>query len=825
MAGHEKTKGGRSVYYSAIGILAILVMLIESHDVLLNPKDALKRPAWKVYRRFLFAVLAYYITDVLWGFLEGAGLAVLLFADTTVYFFAMAVGVLFWAEFIVAYLEEESAFGRFLVTAGRAIAAVTAVLSVVNIFTPLLFTVDSDAVYTPLTLRYAVLTSQILLLLLISAYAVSSILRHPEEKNLKFRTLVYFGSVTSVFLALQLWFPFYPLYSIAYMISTSMIHTFVISEEKEEYRRDLAEAEKIAELKDVISSMLDNIPGMTFTKDAETGVYLACNQSFAAYAQKDDPEDVIGYVDAELFDAETAKNFGADDRMALSMDEPYIFFENIPDDEGGQRQMQTTKLKYTDGNGRLCLLGIIQDVTDMVRIQRESATSVEAYEKARGAGIMYSHMAQSMARGFMALYYVNIDSEEFIEYHPDAEGRLAEARRGWHFFEECERIAEERVYQDDRASVLKTLDRKSLEEALDRNKTVVSTFRRIAEDGMAFVSMKISRMEDDGRYIIIGITDVDEHVKERQNAVRLREEQIAYARLVALAGDFLSIFLVDPETGRFREIRTAAGFESLMQTGEQEDFFTSARDASARIVHPEDMNRYLSLMTRENILSEIGERGFFTLTYRIMTEDEPRYVQFKAAMTEEPEGRRLIVGISDIDAQVRQEERYIQSLAQAQIEAHLDPLTGVKNRHAYLDAEERMNRQLMGGYVQDFAIVIFDVNDLKKVNDVEGHQAGDRFLQDACRIICGVFDHSPVFRIGGDEFAVIAQGGDYARIDELMAKMDENNENAIKNGGIVIACGMAKREGESTVAPVFVRADQQMYDNKSDLKARREEMQ
>ena len=825
MAGHEKTKGGRSMYYSAIGILAILVMLIESHDILLNPKDALKRPAWKAYRRFLFTVLAYYITDVLWGILEDAKLAALLFADTTVYFLVMAVGVLFWAQFIVAYLEEKGGFGRFLVNAGRAIAAVTAVLSVVNIFTPLLFTVDGGAVYKALPLRYAVLISQILLLLLISGYALSSILRHPEEKNLKFRTLIYFGTITAGFLIVQLWFPYLPLYSVAYLLSTSMIHTFVITDEKEEYRRDLAEAEKIAELKDVISSMLDNIPGMTFTKDAETGVYLACNQSFAAYAQKDEPEDVIGYVDAELFDAETAKNFAADDRMALSMDEPYIFFENIPDDEGGQRQMQTTKLKYTDGNGRLCLLGIIQDVTDMVRIQRESATSVEAYEKARGAGIMYSHMAQSMARGFMALYYVNIDSEEFIEYHPDAEGKLAEARRGWHFFEECELIAEERVYEDDRASVLKTLDRKSLEEALEQNKTVVATFRRIAGDGLAYVSMKISRMEDDGRYIIIGITDVDADMKERQTAVRLREEQIAFARLTALTGDYRSIFLVDPETGSFREISAATGLETLAQPEEHEDFFTTGRDSSARSVYPEDLNRFLSLMTRENILSEIEERGFFTLTYRIMTEDEPRYVQFKAAMTEEPEGRRLIVGISDIDAQVRQEERYIQNLAQAQIEAHLDPLTGVKNRHAYLDAEERMNRQLMGGYVQDFAIVIFDVNDLKKVNDVEGHQAGDRFLQDACRIICSVFDHSPVFRIGGDEFAVIAQGGDYARIDQLMAKMYENNENAIKNGGIVIACGMAKREGESTVAPVFVRADQQMYDNKSDLKARREEMQ
>ena len=48
------------------------------------------------------------------------------------------------------------------------------------------------------------------------------------------------------------------------------------------------------------------------------------------------------------------------------MDEPYIFFEDVMDAAGNPRQLQTTKLKYTDDAGRLCLLGIVQDVTDTV---------------------------------------------------------------------------------------------------------------------------------------------------------------------------------------------------------------------------------------------------------------------------------------------------------------------------------------------------------------------------------------------------------------------------------------------------------------------------
>jgi hypothetical protein len=64
----------------------------------------------------------------------------------------------------------------------------------------------------------------------------------------------------------------------------------------------------------------------------------------------------------------------------------------------------------------------------------------------------------------------------------------------------------------------------------------------------------------------------------------------------------------------------------------------------------------------------------------------------------------------------------------------------------------------------------------------------------------------------------IVQGADYECIGELMGKMKDHNTKAARTGGIVIACGMAKYEGSLSVAPVFDRADQNMYRNKSELK-------
>lgn len=807
------------VYYSAIGVLAALILIIENQDVLADTRKFFDKPVWTVYRRFLFTVLAYYITDILWGILESRKLAGLLFADTTVYFAVMAAGVLLWVQFSVAYLEEKSAFGRLLVYVSRIVAGLIAILAVVNIFIPVLFTVDSDCVYQALPMRYVQLVIQILLLLMISGFALSLMVSHPENSGKRYLAMAIFGFVMALFLLIQLWFPYLPLYAIAYMLGTSLLHTIVINEEKAGYQRDLKEAQKIAELKRTISSLLDNMPGINYTKDAETGEYLACNQAFATYAHKDSPEGVIGLKPADIFDPVTSGRAAEEDRIALSMDGPYIFFEDVQDAAGNPRQLQTTKLKYIDASGRLCVLGMSQDVTDMVRIRRENATTKEAYEKARSTGIIHTHIAQALARGYTDLYYVNLDSEEFIRYHTDEKnGTLTEVQRGYHFFEECQTAIEQQVYPDDREAVQKALERKTLAAALERNRNFAITFRLGPEDRTSYVTVNASRMVDNDRYIVLGLSNADEQMKQRRAAERVREEQSAYARINALVGDFLCVYVVDPADGRYRQFSANADFRSFGLAREGGDFFADVREKGSAAVYPEDLGRFLTAVTRENVMTEVEQCGIFTLSFRLVMEDKPHYVQLKAAAVEEKEGKRLVIGLNDIDAQVRQEEKYVSSLAKARMEASVDALTGVKNRHAFLMAEERLNDQIAENEEKEFAVVILDVNDLKKVNDTEGHAAGDQHIREACKIICELFRHSPVFRLGGDEFAVIVQGSDYACIDELIGQMDKRNAEAQKSGGIVIACGMARRTDDAAVASVFERADQNMYENKSRLK-------
>jgi diguanylate cyclase (GGDEF)-like protein len=364
------------------------------------------------------------------------------------------------------------------------------------------------------------------------------------------------------------------------------------------------------------------------------------------------------------------------------------------------------------------------------------------------------------------------------------------------------------------------MNRDYLRKALDENKVFELTYRRVKGGDPFYVQMKVTRMEDDKRFAVIAVQDIDEQVRHREEEERIQEERIVYARLHALTGNFIVVYVVDPETDHYREFSATDDYtEGFEQAKTGENFFEKVREAARQYNDPEDLPRFLTAFTKEQVMAEIARSGIFTLGYRLLMDGRPVHCQMKAAIVEEKEGPRLIVGLNDIDVQVRQEEEYGRRLAQAQAEASIDALTGVRNKHAYMVMEAQMDRRIANHRQPPFAMMMLDVNDLKKINDTAGHQAGDRYLRDACKIICDIFKHSPVYRIGGDEFAVIAQGSDYAFIEDRFEKVSAHNAEALQNGGILIACGMARFEDDKRVADVLERADRNMYENKNALKA------
>ena len=156
--------------------------------------------------------------------------------------------------------------------------------------------------------------------------------------------------------------------------------------------------------------------------------------------------------------------------------------------------------------------------------------------------------------------------------------------------------------------------------------------------------------------------------------------------------------------------------------------------------------------------------------------------------------------------------------------AYTDSLTGVRNAGALHVAMDRLNGAIHNeGQAEkpEFAVVVFDCNRLKEINDRYGHEHGDLYLKKACGLICDIYAHSPVFRMGGDEFAVLLQYSDYENRDELLEQFDrraeENNAAAREPWETInISKGMAyyMPESDTGTQDVLSRADNRMYEEK-----------
>ncbi len=152
--------------------------------------------------------------------------------------------------------------------------------------------------------------------------------------------------------------------------------------------------------------------------------------------------------------------------------------------------------------------------------------------------------------------------------------------------------------------------------------------------------------------------------------------------------------------------------------------------------------------------------------------------------------------------------------------AYKDPLTGVRNKHSYLEAEVDAEKRIQKGLLKSFGIIVFDLNGLKNINDTQGHDAGDQYIKDACNIICALFKHSPIFRIGGDEFVAILEGEDYTHHKSLIEKFRKTIEDNLTTNKVIVSDGFDDfiPDKDDSFISVFERADKKMYERKRQLK-------
>ena len=157
--------------------------------------------------------------------------------------------------------------------------------------------------------------------------------------------------------------------------------------------------------------------------------------------------------------------------------------------------------------------------------------------------------------------------------------------------------------------------------------------------------------------------------------------------------------------------------------------------------------------------------------------------------------------------------------------AYTDSLTGMKNSTAYTEATAQINQDIHSESPK-FGVLVADINNLKQTNDKYGHDVGNCLIVETAKVLTSVFQDSPVFRIGGDEFAVILSGNDYDNFEEALRTLDEACAKTrlsaeCCNVPVSLARGVAIFDPavDNIYEDVFTKADQAMYAHKEACKA------
>ena len=288
-----------------------------------------------------------------------------------------------------------------------------------------------------------------------------------------------------------------------------------------------------------------------------------------------------------------------------------------------------------------------------------------------------------------------------------------------------------------------------------------------------------------------------------------------------LATHFDGLYYVDIETGNYVEFVPISLLKEMGLPASGKDFFKDSARCVKKCVHPDDVEQALTFLKKENMLKYFAKKDSHVANYRIISGGEIIHLRHVEFLCEDK--KHIVFGATNVEAEYRLQEEQRRNLASAELLARLDDLTGIRNKNAFKEQVKSIDKQIKSGSeVAPFGVVMCDVNDLKRTNDTRGHSFGDEMLQGASRMICEVFKHSPVFRVGGDEFVVVLTGNDFKQREKLVKKFKEMTEvNRASRSGPIVACGMAiYHEGrDKDFNTVFKRADQKMYKNKSKIKS------
>lgn len=433
-------------------------------------------------------------------------------------------------------------------------------------------------------------------------------------------------------------------------------------------------------------------------------------------------------------------------------------------------------------------------------------------------------IAEALLIDYSSVYYVNAVTNEYQWYSNDSEFHSLQLRqRGKNFFEDLIIDAEKLIYKEDKQFFIEDMKKEKLIAQMKKG-TMQSIIYRLMIDGKpVYHKLRLIRgLDANSDFFILGIKNIDNEFRMQQEAKKLETERVIYNQISeSLALHYDLIYYVDSTDSTYNEFTFNSIYGSLQLKEEGLDFFSDVKQNGELLLHPEDKERVFSSLTIDYLITALDAKKQFVMDYKLVIKGIIHYTRMTVIWASDR--LHFIIGVENIDEEIKKMNAHGLALSHANELARRDELTGVKNRTAFHELEKTLQDNIDNDICyMPFALVVCDVNGLKAINDTLGHKAGDELICAASRLICNIFTHSPIFRIGGDEFVAYLGSDDYHTKETLFERLrDQVHENLNRHDGPVLASGIAifEPQTDKKFIDVFHRADSMMYEDKNRLKS------
>ncbi len=577
----------------------------------------------------------------------------------------------------------------------------------------------------------------------------------------------------------------------------------------------------LAEERNLLVTLMDNLPDMIYFKDAQSRI-IRSNRAHARRVGLNDPDQMIGKTDFDLFGEEHARAAYEDEQEIIRSDQPLLDKEEKEIfQDGNALWVSTTKMPLRDQQGRIVgTFGISRDITERKRVEEALRESEDRYRRlvetfpigviihSQGR-VVFANLASAKVIG--ATNPAELIGKSVIELvHPDYR-ELALKRIRQSFSENVPApTMEEKFIQLDGIPIDVQVTALPFSDA--GKPAMLTVFNDIT------ARKQVEKLQD----AIYRISQAADHAQSLDSLYPsihaiIQEVMVADNFYIALFDEkngLLSFpYSVDERDPHFPPRKPAKGLtEYILRTGR-----TVLCDEAL----------YQGLIQRAEI-ELVGAHSPIWLGVPLIVEGKVIGVMVvQDYINDRAYGEREVRILEFVSTQVAQAivrkrlEEEIRSLSLT------DELTGLYNRRGFtLLAEQEV--KLAHRMKRAMLLFFGDVDNLKTINDTWGHAQGDLALQEISAILKENFRESDILaRIGGDEFVVLAVDASKENAEiitnRILASLEARNQQDEKTYHLTLSLGAARYNPEApcTVSELLTQADGLMYHQKQARKGKK----